>query len=111
MSVIVRLIPPDAEVPTLADIALRYYTQIYLRSFVEPELQLILGIPSNLGNYFILSIYCLCGVSVLVTTTWRVLTLRMEKRSADMESSCEYIKCTVPDISEMVFLQLCVWKR
>jgi len=38
-------------------------------------------------------------MSVLVTTTWRVLPLRMEKRPADMESSCEYIKCTVPDRS------------
>ena len=36
-------------------------------------------------------------MSVLVTTTLRVLTLGMEKRSADMESSCEYIKYTVPE--------------
>ena len=41
-------------------------------------------------------------MSVLVTTTWRVLALRMEKRSADMESSCECIKQTALDRSQMV---------
>jgi hypothetical protein len=33
------------------------------------------------------------SVSTLtVTTAWRVLRLRMEERSPDMEGSCEYIK-------------------
>ena len=31
-------------------------------------------------------------MSVPVTTTWRVFSLTKEKRSAEMESSCEYIK-------------------
>ena len=29
---------------------------------------------------------------VPVTTAWRVLGLRMEKRPPDMESSCEYVE-------------------
>jgi len=37
-----------------------------------------------------------------VTMKWRVLIFRMEKRSAEMDGSCEYIKQTVPDWSQMV---------
>jgi len=36
-----------------------------------------------------------CGKYVLVTTAWRVLPFGMEKRSADMESGCEYISILV----------------
>jgi len=65
----------------------------------------------NLWTYFLLFISWLCGMSVLVTTIWHVLTLRMEKLCTDMESSCKYIKCTEPDRSQTVALQLCVRAR
>jgi len=48
---------------------------------------------------------------MFVTMTWRVLIFRMEKGSAEMDGSCEYIKQTVPDWSQMVAPQLCVWAR
>jgi len=37
-----------------------------------------------------------------VTMTWRVLIFRIEKRSAEMDGSCEYIKQRVPNRSQMV---------
>jgi len=46
-----------------------------------------------------------------VTMIWRVLMFRMEKRSADRDGSCEYIKKTVPNRSQKVVPQLCVWAR
>ena len=61
--------------------------------YIIIELYHICGNPEEIYRiitYFF--IYWLCGKSVLVTTTLGVLTLRMEKRSADMESSGEYIK-------------------
>ena len=54
-------------------------------------------------------VYSVCGMSVLVITIRCDLMLTMVKRSADMEFSCECIKCTVPDRSEMVVF--CVRER
>ena len=56
------------------------------------ELQLFRGIPAEIhGIITVFFLFTDCGMSVHVTTTLRVLALRMEKRSADMESSCECI--------------------
>jgi hypothetical protein len=48
---------------------------------------------------------------VPVTTAWRVLRLRMEKRLPDMECSCEYIKWAVADSRQGVVLQFEGWAR
>jgi len=70
----------------------RYYTQIEWRTCMNSELNSILGTPRYLWKSVIFLIHCICSISLLETTTWRLLTLIMEERSADMESSCEYIK-------------------
>jgi hypothetical protein len=46
---------------------------------------------------------------VPVPTAWRVLGLRMEERSPDMEDSCEYIEYAVVDRQQGVALQLGGW--
>jgi len=69
-----------------------YDTHTYFRCYMIVELYVICGNSKKFMELLrIFFIYWLCGKSVLVTNTLRVLTLRMEKRSADMESSCEYI--------------------
>jgi len=88
----------------------RYCTEIQWRSSTSVDLKFILGTRRDLLNSAIFFIYWICSISLLVTTTWRFLTLNMDETSADMESSCEYIKCTVPDIREMIVVQYFVWR-
>jgi len=88
--VIISLIPTDAEVLIPAHITLTcIYAILRMLSCNSST-----GLREIYGNILFL-FYCLCGISVLVTTTWRVFTFRMEKLSADMESSRECIKYRV----------------
>jgi len=69
-----------------------HYSQVHFPCYVIAALYHIRGAPENfidlLRIFYLLPLWYVCPCP----TTWPVLTLRMEKRSADMESSCEYIK-------------------
>jgi len=68
-----------------------HYTRTYSPCYMIAELFMKL-LTKFMELLHIIFICWLSGMSFLVTTTSGVMTLRIEKRSADMESSCEYIK-------------------